>query len=216
MGKRVINGNNLPNSIKYGSSIADITISKKVGCSPGTYRYVIKFIELKKKTVEKKRFGIFTYFDEVEEKITHTIPFSFNTLELAEDFAKHIPGMEIYGQRLYDYSSKGAIMYETYGISVKGLDTNIYVKFTKNSEHHNRVKKEIYLNDLDRLYFDKKQGNWYNEDELIAERFFTKYTFKYNYENSSIIIYDESISLGELFENEKSDTHKYILTEEIA
>jgi hypothetical protein len=129
---------NLPALRQYGK-IKEVTIKK--GINVDTHKrqfeyYYISFVEIVEKEEEqrilfKKKKVI------VSEEVKRIVPFSFKSLEDAKDFAQYLPGMSLKGFRFYkDFNNvKFNISYETYKILIENIDTPIYIKFTKVTEH---------------------------------------------------------------------------------
>ena len=147
-----------------------------------------------------------------------TVPFSFKSLEVAKDFAQYLPGIAIKGYRFSrDFTeSKFNISYETYKIQVETVEPNIYIKFTKDTEHprvYTKRKDEIltrhYGNDLD---LNRTSGEFYQYNELIVDYFFTDIAWDINYKCISPNTEYKTISDIKNFENE--NTHKFVLIEQ--
>ena len=171
---------NLPELRKYGK-IKEVIIKKGINVDIHKNQfeyYYISFIEIIEKEQEQK--GLFkTKKVIVPEEVKRTVPFSFKSLEVAKDFAQYLPGIVIKGYRFSrDFTeSKFNISYETYKIKVETVEPNIYIKFTKDTEHprvYTKRKDEIltrhYGNDLD---LNRTSGEFYQYNELIVDYFFT-------------------------------------------
>ena len=211
---------NLPELRKYGK-IKEVIIKKGINVDIHKNQfeyYYISFIEIIEKEQEQK--GLFkTKKVIVPEEVKRTVPFSFKSLEDAKDFAQYLPGIAIKGYRFSrDFTeSKFNISYETYKIQVETVEPNIYIKFTKDTEHprvYTRRKDGIpptryYGNDLD---INRTSGEFYQYNELIVDYFFTDIAWDINYKCISPNTEYKTISDIKNFENE--NTHKFILIEQ--
>ena len=211
---------NLPELRKYGK-IKEVIIKKGINVDIHKNQfeyYYISFIEIIEKEQEQK--GLFkTKKVIVPEEVKRTVPFSFKSLEDAKDFAQYLPGIAIRGYRFArDFTElKFNISYETYKIQVETVEPNIYIKFTKDTEHprvYTRRKDGIpptryYGNDLD---INLTSGEFYQYNELIVDYFFTDIAWDINYKCISPNTEYKTISDIKNFENE--NTHKFILIEQ--
>lgn len=210
---------NLPTLRKY-SKIKEVTIKK--GINVDTHKnqfeyYYISFIEI----VEKEKEQQFLFKKKkiiVPEEVKRIVPFSFKSLEDAKDFAQYLPGMSLKGFRFSkDFNEvKFNISYETYKILIENIDTPIYIKFIKDTEHPRVYSKrkngeitQYYGNDLDINH--EPSGEFYQYNEIIVDYFFTDVAW--DIDNKCIIPnMENSISEIKNFENE--NTHKFILIEQ--
>lgn len=228
------NGSNLPQLIKYGNKIKEVTIREISDFGKSDFSgsvYFIKFVEIQEKVVEKPKLIFFKKQVTVPNEVTRIVPFSFKTFEAAKDFAQYLPGMKISGERLYApfEGRKCRILYETYEIRIEAVEDPIFIKFTPMSEHPNFIKRnredpisEYYINDIDKKYQNGNQGNWYAYDELVVDHFFTHIMFKYKEDEtvtnrmdpSSVITDKQYETLSNIKEHENNTVHKYILMEE--
>lgn len=226
------NGNNLPKLIKYSNNIKDVTITKFPGIDTSKFGdcYFVEFTELIDKEEEQKNFFGFKKKIKTQIEQHRTLPFTFKSLDVAKDFAQYIPNLKLEGQRLYKIfnkkrkSGKNLILYyETYQLAPIQSDFIIYLKFTYPCEHRKAYNKRdnncypFYINDLDKIFYGGEQGNWYCDEELIVDGFFTKYEFARNDSNvtKSEIIPDMLFEkIGDIIKIENENTHKFILVEE--
>ena len=210
---------NLPSLKKYGK-IKEVTIKK--GINVDTHKnqfeyYYISFVEIVEKEEEqqilfRKKKVI------VPEEVKRIVPFSFKSLDDAKDFAQYLPGMSLKGFRFSkDFNEvKFNISYETYKILIENIDTPIYIKFIKDTEHPRVYSKrkngeitQYYGNDLD--VNREPSGEFYQYNEIIVDYFFTDVAW--DTDNKCIIPnMENSISEIKNFENE--NTHKFVLIEQ--
>ena len=212
---------NLPALKKYGK-IKEVTIKKDINVDEYKNQheyYYISFIETIEKTEEVKGWirnkTIITTSD-----VKRIVPFSFKSIEAAKDFAQYLPGMVIKGFRFSrDFANMNFnISYETYKILIDGIDTVIYIKLVKNTEHSqicsgkkNAKFKFYYENDLD-INSPDTTGEFYRYNELIIDYFFTDISYDTKFKCIIPNMQYETISDIKNFENE--NTHKFVLVEQ--
>ena len=210
---------NLPSLKKYGK-IKEVTIKKGINVDTNKNQfeyYYISFVEIVEKEEEqqilfRKKKVI------VPEEVKRIVPFSFKSLDDAKDFAQYLPGMSLKGFRFSkDFNEvKFNISYETYKILIENIDTPIYIKFIKDTEHPRVYSKrkngeitQYYGNDLD--VNREPSGEFYQYNEIIVDYFFTDVAW--DTDNKCIIPnMENSISEIKNFENE--NTHKFVLIEQ--
>lgn len=210
---------NLPTLRKYGK-IKEVTIKK--GINIDTHKnqfeyYYISFVEIVEK-VEEQRKLLKNKKVIVPEEVKRIVPFSFKSLEDAKDFAQYLPGMSLKGFRFSkDFNeNKFNISYETYKILIENIDTPIYIKFIKDTEHPRVYSKrkngeitQYYGNDLD--VSCEPSGEFYQYNEIIVDYFFTDVAWDTD-DKSIIPNMEKTISGIKNFENE--NTHKFVLIEQ--
>ena len=208
---------NLPVLRQYGK-IKEVTIKK--GINIDTHKkqfeyYYISFVEIVEKEEEqrilfKKKKVI------VSEEVKQIVPFSFKSLEDAKDFAQYLPGMSLKGFRFYkDFNNvKFNISYETYKILIENIDTPIYIKFTKVTEHPRIYSKrkngeitQYYGNDLDISY--EPSGKFLQYNDIIVDYFFTDVAW--DTDNKCIIPNMEYKTISDIKNFENENTHKFVL-----
>lgn len=211
---------NLPALRKYGK-IKEVTIKK--GINVDTHKkqfeyYYISFVEIVEKEEEqrilfKKKKVI------VSEEVKRIVPFSFKSLDDAKDFAQYLPGMSLKGFRFYKDFNEVIfnISYETYKIQVENIDTPIYIKFTKGTEHPRIYSKrkngeitQYYGNDLDVSY--APSGEFLQYNEIIVDYFFTDVAW--DTDNKCIIPNMEHKTISDIKNFENENTHKFVLIEQ--
>ena len=210
---------NLPALRKYGK-IKEVIIKK--GIIVDTHKnqfeyYYISFIEIIEKEQEQR--GLFKNKKViVPDEVKRIVPFSFKSLDDAKDFAQYLPGMSLIGFRFSkDFNEvKFNISYETYKILIENIDTSIYIKFIKDTEHQRiyskREKGEItqyYGNDLD--INREPSGEFYQYNEIIVDYFFTDVAWDTDYK---CIIPNMEKSISEIKNFENENTHKFVLVEQ--
>jgi len=210
---------NLPTLKKYGK-IKEVTIKK--GINVDTHKnqfeyYYISFVEIVEKEEEqqilfRKKKVI------IPEEVKRIVPFSFKSLEDAKDFAQYLPGMSLKGFRFSkDFNEVNFnISYETYKILIENIDTPIYIKFIKDTEHPRVYSKrktgeitQFYGNDLD--VNREPSGEFYQYNEIIVDYFFTGVAWDTGYK---CIIPNMEKSISEIKNFENENTHKFVLIEQ--
>ena len=216
------NQTNLPEKVIFTGEIDEVTIRKFPGIvisGNNTYvdLYYISFTEIKRKEIEVQAFLFFKKKEIIENRIKHIIPFSFKTFEEAKDFAQYLPNMSIIGCRLYESfeNSKKDILYETYKINVDSINTNIYVKFTDDTEHKRNLHKtkedfaQYYINDLDK--HRNPSGEFFEYNKLVVNGFFTKVAF--HEDLITMITNGNYKTISDIKEFEENNTHMFHLVE---
>ena len=210
---------NLPTLRKYGK-IKEVTIKKNVVADIHKNQfeyYYISFVEIIEKEQEQR--GLFKKKKViVPEEVKRIIPFSFKSLDDAKDFAQYLPGMSLKGFRFSkDFNeAKFNISYETYKILIENIDTPIYIKFIKDTEHPRVYSKrkngeitQYYGNDLDINH--EPSGEFYQYNEIIVDYFFTDVAWDTEYK---CIIPNMEKSISEIKNFENENTHKFVLIEQ--
>lgn len=208
---------NLPASRKYGK-IKEVTIKKGINVDAHKNQfeyYYISFVEIVEKEEEVKTwFGTKKVI--VPEEVKRIVPFSFKSLEDAKDFAQYLPGMSLKGFRFSKdcNDNKFNISYETYKILIENIDTPIYIKFIKDTEHQRVYSKrkngeitQYYGNDLDINY--NPSGEFFEYNEIIVDYFFTD--INYDTESKYIIPNMEYKTISDIKNFETKNTHKFVL-----
>lgn len=213
---------NLPTLRQYGK-IKEVTIKKGINVDTHNRQfeyYYISFVEIVEKEEEqrilfKKKKVI------VSEEVKQIVPFSFKSLEDAKDFAQYLPGMSLTGFRFYknfnEAKIKFNISYETYKILIENIDTPIYIKFIKNTEHprvylkrQNGEMTQYYGNDLDVSY--TPSGKFLQYNDIIVDYFFTDVAW--DTANKCIIPNMEYKTISDIKNFENENTHKFVLIEQ--
>ena len=211
---------NLPELRKYGK-IKEVIIKKGINVDIHKNQfeyYYISFIEIIEKEQEQK--GLFkTKKVIVPEEVKRTVPFSFKSLEDAKDFAQYLPGMSLKGFRFSKNFNdvNFNIAYETYKILIENIDTPIYIKFIKDTEHSRVYSKKqngvpptrYYGNDLD---INLTSGEFYQYNELIVDYFFTDVAW--DTKNKCISPNTEYKTISDIKNFENENTHKFVLIEQ--
>ena len=210
---------NLPTLRKYGK-IKEVTIKKGINIDTNKNQfeyYYISFVEIVEK--EKEQQILFRKKKViVPEEVKRIVPFSFKSLEDAKDFAQYLPGMSLKGFRFSKdcNESKFNISYETYKILIENIDTPIYIKFIKDTEHPRVYSKrkngeitQYYGNDLDINH--EPSGEFYQYNEIIVDYFFTDVAWDTEYK---CIIPNMEKSISEIKNFENENTHKFVLIEQ--
>lgn len=211
------NQSNLPALRKY-DKIKEITIKKNIVADTHKNQfeyYYISFVEIIEKEQEQR--GLFKKKKVIVPKeVKQIVPFSFKSLDDAKDFAQYLPGMSIKGFRFSKDFNEFNISYETYKILIENIDTPIYIKFIKDTEHQRVYSKrengeitQYYGNDLD--ISRQPSGKFYQYNELIVDYFFTDVTWDTDYK---CIIPNIENSISEIKNFETENTHKFVLVEQ--
>ena len=220
------NGGNLPELIKYGDNIKDVTITKFAGNDAGEFGdcYFVKFIEIHEVEEQQQKFLWVKKKVKIIKEQECIVPFTFKNYEIAKDFAQYLPGMMIMGERLFErFKNNKMLLYETYQLEINGISVIVYLKFVPKCEHFTvQLRKhkdqeeynEYYINDLDKRFFNDSQGNWYRAEELIVEGFFTAFNMELS-SNNSMHIKPNTLfeKISDIKQIETDNTHKFMLVE---